>query len=109
MADLANEAAESMRRLLEGSMAPLLNRAAFPSSGRSLEPGQVVEVLANYLTERRRARIEAVLAGRTYTVVPVVEGVVNTGNVSAVQVQSASSCISDETPSRSLPKINAVF
>ncbi|WP_243664616.1 hypothetical protein [Rhodothermus marinus] len=44
----------------------------------------IVAWLQPYLTERRRQRIEQVLDGRTYTVVPVVEGLANTGNVSAV-------------------------
>jgi tRNA (guanosine-2'-O-)-methyltransferase len=45
---------------------------------------QVVAWLQPYLTDQRRTRIEHVLAERTYTVVPVVEGLANTGNISAV-------------------------
>ncbi|GIV60534.1 MAG: tRNA (guanosine(18)-2'-O)-methyltransferase [Rhodothermaceae bacterium] len=52
--------------------------------GRRLAPEAVVAILRPYLTDERAARIEAVLDGRTYTVVPVVEGLVDTGNVSAV-------------------------
>jgi tRNA (guanosine-2'-O-)-methyltransferase len=47
-------------------------------------PEQIVEALRPYLTDARAERIEGVLKGRTYTVVPVVDGIVNTGNVSAV-------------------------
>ncbi len=52
--------------------------------GRRLPPAQILETLAPHLTEARRARIDAVVARRTYGVMPVVEGLVNTGNVSAV-------------------------
>ena len=52
--------------------------------GVTLSAARVVEILAPYLTARRRARIDGVLAGRTRAVAPVVEGLVNTGNVSAV-------------------------
>ncbi len=80
MPDPADDAAEEMRQLLDA--APPAD--GFTFAGRTLAPARVVEILAPYLTERRCARIEAVLAGRTYTVAPVVEGLVNTGNVSAV-------------------------
>lgn len=51
---------------------------------RSLTPDVLVEWLRPYVAERRCQRIEQVLAGRTYAVVPVVEGLANLGNVSAV-------------------------
>jgi tRNA (guanosine-2'-O-)-methyltransferase len=41
-------------------------------------------MLTPFLSEERRDRIEAVLLGRTRTVVPVVDGVHDMGNVSAV-------------------------
>lgn len=44
----------------------------------------VLRVLEPFVSEERRARIEAVIAGRTYDVVTVVEGVSNLGNVGAV-------------------------
>lgn len=47
-------------------------------------PEYVVNRLQQYVSERRLERIEAVLNGRTNTVVPVIEGLSNTGNVSAV-------------------------
>lgn len=84
MTDPALEAAEKMRRLLASAQTALGDPEPFTFAGKELAPAQVVAVLEPYLTEARRARINAVLAERTYTVVPVVEGLVNTGNVSAV-------------------------
>lgn len=49
-----------------------------------LSPEEVERVLSSLLSDERKARIEEVLVGRTYQVAPVVEGLVNTGNVSAV-------------------------
>ncbi len=45
---------------------------------------EIARVLRPFLTEERAARIDEVLARRTRTVVPVIEGLVNIGNVSAV-------------------------
>lgn len=45
---------------------------------------KVVASLTPFLSENRKQRIEDVLAGRTYQLATVVEGLVNTGNVSAV-------------------------
>ena len=44
----------------------------------------VLDVLDAYLSDERRARIEAVAAARTFGVVPVLEGLVDPGNVNAV-------------------------
>ena len=52
--------------------------------GRRLAPAEVIRLLEEHLTDRRRTRIAEVVAGRTKRLVPVVEGLVNTGNVSAV-------------------------
>ncbi|ARA95102.1 hypothetical protein AWN76_010680 [Rhodothermaceae bacterium RA] len=54
------------------------------SGGPPLDPAFVIDTLAPHMTPERLARIDAVLAGRTYTVATVVEGLVNTGNVRAV-------------------------
>lgn len=51
---------------------------------RWLSPKDIIRALEPQLTEERRQRIDEILIGRTYDVVPVVEGVINTGNVSAV-------------------------
>ena len=60
-------------------------REAMPEvEGKRLRPADVVRLLEAHLTERRRARIAEVVGARTKRLVPVVEGLVNTGNVSAV-------------------------
>ena len=51
---------------------------------RKLTPSQVIQALAPLLTENRKARIEDVLAKRTYNVATVVEHLYDTGNISAV-------------------------
>ena len=48
------------------------------------KPTFVVEKLKSFLSGNRQTRIEDVLQGRSYTVATVVEGLVNTGNVSAI-------------------------
>lgn len=70
-------------------MAALLRTAQdgpdmFVFGERTYTPETLVDKLRPLVSEARQARIEAVLAGRTYGVVPVVEGLVNTGNISAV-------------------------
>ena len=52
--------------------------------GHRLSTEQVIDILSEHLEEKRRNRIDEVLEGRTYHIAPVVEGLVNTGNVSAV-------------------------
>jgi len=53
--------------------------------GESRYPAaEVVARLGPFLSETRRARIAEVVASRTYTVVPVLEGVHDLGNVNAV-------------------------
>jgi tRNA (guanosine-2'-O-)-methyltransferase len=53
-------------------------------AGRRIPPDEVVRRLAPFLSEERRRRIESVLGGRTYAVATVVDGLANSGNVSAV-------------------------
>ncbi|GIV57955.1 MAG: tRNA (guanosine(18)-2'-O)-methyltransferase [Rhodothermaceae bacterium] len=81
MATHQEEAAREMAALLAKG---LRREDPLEVDGRRLSPESVVSILRPYLTDERAARIEAVLDGRTYTVVPVVEGIINTGNVSAV-------------------------
>ena len=76
------DAGQEMQRLLGEAQPP--SASDLTLDGRPLDPNWVIGVLAPYLTGARRARIEDVLDGRTYTVATVVEGLVNTGNVSAV-------------------------
>lgn len=49
-----------------------------------LDSMAVVDLLAEYLTEERRARIEKVLDGRTYSLATVVDGLHDVGNISAI-------------------------
>lgn len=56
----------------------------FSFAGERLEPGDVIRLLAPFVSPERQARIADVVGGRTYTVAPVVEGLINMGNVSAV-------------------------
>ena len=51
---------------------------------RHLSPHEVEQALLPHLSEERKRRIDEVISGRTYDIAPVVEGVINTGNVSAV-------------------------
>ena len=76
------DAHHEMQRLLGETSSPRTTDLTL--DGRLLEADWVIDVLEPYLTEARRARIESVLDGRTYTVATVVEGIINTGNVSAV-------------------------
>lgn len=85
MADPAQHAAEEMASLLSrAERLGLSDVSSLRIAGQPLTPETIVEVLTPFMTTTRLARIDEVLAGRTYTVVPVVEGLVNTGNVSAV-------------------------
>jgi tRNA (guanosine-2'-O-)-methyltransferase len=77
-------AREAMRQLVAAGASAAGPTPPFEVDGVQLTPQQVIETLRPVMTERRMQRIEAVVAGRTRTVVPVVEGLVNTGNVSAV-------------------------
>lgn len=52
--------------------------------GRSYPAATVREVLAPHLSERRLARMRAVVAARTVSVVPVMEALSDPGNVNAV-------------------------
>jgi tRNA (guanosine-2'-O-)-methyltransferase len=64
--------------------------AFFPLPGRvrvgaqTYAPADVLRVLEPFVSAPRRARIDAVVAARTFRVVPVLEGLVDPGNVNAV-------------------------
>ena len=77
-------ARRSMARLAGPRLADSRDPAWFDFEGGTLEPDHVWRLLHPYLTEARRRRIEAALANRTYSLAVVMEGVVDTGNVSAV-------------------------
>ena len=82
------DAGKAMQQLLEAGGTPPEKENPFDLAGRTLAPGRVIELLQPFMTERRLARIREVVGWRTRTVVPVVEGLVNTGNVSAVMRSS---------------------
>lgn len=52
--------------------------------GVHISPAEIIRVLEPFVSENRRKRIDQVLNHRTYTVTPVIEGVHDMGNVSAV-------------------------
>lgn len=56
----------------------------FNIGGREFSAAEVIEALAPYLTEHRQEKIARVVRQRTYTVTPVLEGLYDRGNVSAV-------------------------
>ncbi len=78
-------AQEEMAALLAAAQqASPLDASVLTFDGDVLTPAQVNHILGPHLTDERKARIEGVLDGRTYTLATVVEGLTNTGNVSAV-------------------------
>lgn len=72
---------QEMSSLLESSG---VRFTGFQFKDQVIGPDEVVEILAPHLEENRKDRIEVVLGRRTYAIAPVVEGLANTGNVSAV-------------------------
>ena len=58
--------------------------AEVPVGDRTYAPEAVLDVLGPYLTDARRARIDAVVAARTFSVLPALERVHDPGNVNAV-------------------------
>lgn len=79
-----HDARDKHRRLLSGDPFGPLVEDRFVFGGRRFRPEEIVTHLTPYVSAERARRIDAVLDGRTRTVVPVVEGLVNLGNVSAV-------------------------
>lgn len=77
-------AEQEMQHLLDAGGRPPRDADPFTFGTTRLSPARVVELLRPHMRERRLRRIQAAVAERTRTVVPVVEGLVNTGNVSAV-------------------------
>lgn len=84
MSEIHSDAAREMEELLTAARPPADKTDPFVIDGQRLTPEQVIRILRPVMTEARIERIEAVVARRTNTIVPVVEGLVNTGNVSAV-------------------------
>ena len=52
--------------------------------GVSFSASEIMDVLTSYIGEERRGKIQRVVSQRTFTVVPVLEGLYDRGNVSAV-------------------------
>ena len=78
------DAEQVMHHLLETSGTPPDDHDPFAVDGTRLSPEQVIDLLAPFMTDHRMQGIRETVAKRTRTVVPVIEGIVNTGNVSAV-------------------------
>ena len=56
----------------------------YHAGGCHLSAAEVISILEPMVSEVRQVRIGQVISERTYSIAPVVEGLVNTGNVSAV-------------------------
>lgn len=75
---------------------PIFDPQAFPAAshytlgGQTYTAREVIAALSHRLTPERLARIQAVVAERTRCIVPVLEGLYDRGNVSAV-IRSAES------------------
>lgn len=63
---------------------PDTDPTSFSLADRTWSPDEIIRHLDPFVTDRRRERIREVVGERTRTVVPVVEGLYNMGNVSAV-------------------------
>lgn len=57
---------------------------SFALNGTTVSAQRIIDVLGPMIQEDRRKRIAEVVAGRSYTVVPVLDGLYDRGNVSAV-------------------------
>lgn len=64
------------------SRCPHTERFAFGEN--TVSANRIIEVLGDVIQPDRKERIRSVVAGRTYTIVPVLEGLCDRGNVSAV-------------------------
>ena len=56
----------------------------FEIKGQKFSPAQVIEKMGSLLTPERKERIRQVVDKRTYDVIPVLDGIHDLGNVSAV-------------------------
>lgn len=84
------EAREAMRALIGPAVAPDhpprpdAPDAPIQVGDYALPPTRVIELLRPFMRARRLNGIRQIVTRRTRTVVPVIEGIVNSGNVSAV-------------------------
>jgi tRNA (guanosine-2'-O-)-methyltransferase len=61
-----------------------LHTSPFIIEGVEFTSEEIIDVMTGYVGEDRQEKIERVVSERTYTVVPVTEGLFDRGNVSAV-------------------------
>lgn len=57
---------------------------SFDFKGKRVTPNEVIEVMGKLLTEHRKDRIKYVVERRTRDIVPVLDGIYDRGNISAV-------------------------
>lgn len=69
---------------MQSENVPDIDRPTVEIDGREWRAENVVDFLRHHITDRRKERIRQVVDERTHTVVPVVEGLYDMGNVSAV-------------------------
>lgn len=84
MASDPARARQEMDGLLRGGRLTSFDPSWFQYGDRVLRPEEVVEILSPHLSAGRLAAIDRVLGERTYNLAVVVDGMVDTGNVSAV-------------------------
>ncbi|MFQ5555443.1 MAG: TrmH family RNA methyltransferase [Acidimicrobiia bacterium] len=77
-------AAREMERLLRRGPRTTFDPAWFRFGDIVLAPERVRQILLPHVTERRLRRIEEILDHRTYSLAVAVEGMVDSGNVSAL-------------------------
>lgn len=77
------DAEREMNRIVSSGGTPPDEETPFTFGNNTLSPSRIVGLLRPHMRERRLRRIRDVVVERTRTVVPVVEGLANTGNVSA--------------------------
>lgn len=65
-------------------MKPKTNGKTFEMRGVEYTPAEVIEKMGALLTSERKERIRAIVEKRTFDVIPVMDGIHDLGNVSAV-------------------------
>jgi tRNA (guanosine-2'-O-)-methyltransferase len=69
---------------IQQTRSKILNEPQIQRDGLSLEASQWSHYLTGFLTEHRCQRIKEVIESRTTSVIPVLEGIYDRGNISAV-------------------------
>lgn len=78
--NVAQEDDETLRK----KWFPYLDEFKLNAESPILTSSMILEMLDPFLGDGRKQRIQSVVANRTYTVCPVVEGLLDPGNVAAV-------------------------